>query len=150
VLRHRLGLAADGDHRALAAVVGEPIADETFGRLAAGTLRHARLPLFAEQRDRRLHVAVRLLEGALAIHHPRAGAVAELLDECRRDLRHHCSTSGVSSAGTSTGSGAPTSASASASTAAVGSSASATASAGSPASAAASGVSSAASDAGPE
>src|SRR5207302_9376054 len=47
VLRDRLGLAADGDHRALRAVVGQAVADEPFGRLAARTLRGTRHALLA-------------------------------------------------------------------------------------------------------
>ena len=41
VVRDRLGLAADRDHRALRAVVGEAVADLALGRLAAGALRRA-------------------------------------------------------------------------------------------------------------
>ena len=67
VLRDRLGLAADGDHRADAVL--DPVADEALGRRAAGTLRHLRHPPLAEERARGLEVAARLLERALAVHH---------------------------------------------------------------------------------
>src|SRR5437899_12966643 len=88
VLRYGLGLAPDRDHRSLRVVLGEPVSDEPFRRLAPGTLLRLRHALFAEQGDRRVHVAVRLLERALAVHHPGAGAVSELLDERCRDLSH--------------------------------------------------------------
>src|SRR5581483_11627617 len=50
-------------------------------------------PLLAQEDDRGLHVAVRLLEGALAVHHPGARALPELADELGGDLRHQPSTS---------------------------------------------------------
>src|SRR5581483_2856162 len=94
VVRDRLGLAADRDHRSLGAVVGEAVPDLALGRLAPRALRRARHALLAQEDDGRVHVAVRLLQRLLAGHHPGAGAVAQLLDEACRDLRsHYCSTS---------------------------------------------------------
>src|SRR5581483_4366078 len=93
VVRDRLGLAADRDHRSLGAVVGEPVPDLALRRLATRTLRGARHPLLAQEDDRRVHVAVRLLQRLLAGHHPRAGAVAQLLDEAGCNLGHYCCTS---------------------------------------------------------
>jgi hypothetical protein len=88
VVRHRLCLAADSDQRAPAPVVRQPVADLTLARLAARALRRLRHPLLAQESDGGLEVAVRLLEGALAVHHPRAGLVAELLDEACRNHSH--------------------------------------------------------------
>src|SRR4051794_33663432 len=51
VVRYRLGLAADGDHRALPAVIGDAIADLTLGRLAARALRRLRHAALAQQHD---------------------------------------------------------------------------------------------------
>src|SRR5437870_5515633 len=47
VLRHRLGLAPDGDDRPLLLAVREPVPDETFRRLAARALRRLRHPALA-------------------------------------------------------------------------------------------------------
>src|SRR5581483_2133755 len=89
VVRDRLRLAPDGDHRPLRAVLGEAVADLALGRRAVGALGRLRHPALAQEDDRGFHVAVRLLQGALAVHHPGARLVAELLDERRRDLRHY-------------------------------------------------------------
>ena len=43
----------------------------------------------AQNRVRLLEVAVRLRQGVLALHHPRARLVAELLDLSRRNCRSH-------------------------------------------------------------
>src|SRR5439155_9134446 len=58
-----------------------------------GALRRVRHPLFAQEDDRGLHVAVRLLQRALAVHHSGARALAELADELSRDLRRHQASS---------------------------------------------------------
>ena len=79
VLRDGLGLAADGDDRAdVAGDGGEHLA---LGRRAAGLLACGRHALLAQEPLGRLDVAAGLLERALGVHHPGAGAVAELLDE---------------------------------------------------------------------
>src|SRR6266540_1279220 len=103
VLRDRLGLAADRHHRRV--VVGDAVADDALGRLAPGALRSRREPALAQQHTRRLDVAARLLEGALALHHPRAGRVAELLDEAGRDRGHSAVTSWVSGSAVASASG---------------------------------------------
>ena len=87
VLRDRLGLAADPDDRAAAPVDDE--ADEALGRRPARTLSRRRHAALAQQRAGALEIAVRLLERALAIHHPRARRVAELLDEGCADRGAH-------------------------------------------------------------
>src|SRR5262245_32595167 len=79
VLRDRLRLAAHGDHRAVA--VRAAVADESFGRLAACALRGGGHAALAQEDPRGLDVAARLLERALAVHHPCARLVAKLLDE---------------------------------------------------------------------
>ena len=50
----------------------DDVADEALGRLAARALARGRHAALAEQRAGGLEVAVRLLERALAVHHPRA------------------------------------------------------------------------------
>ena len=54
--------------------------DEALAGVAAGLLGGRCLAPLAEQDDGLLEVAVRLLEGALAVHEAGAGALAELLD----------------------------------------------------------------------
>jgi hypothetical protein len=93
VLRDGLGLAADRGQRA--DVAGDRDEDDALRGLAAGALRRLRHAALAEELLRRLQVAARLLEGALDVHHPRAGLVAELLDKGRGDA-HFPSTSTVS------------------------------------------------------
>src|SRR5205085_8943751 len=88
VVRDRLGLAADGHDDAELGVVGDPVADFALGRLSAGPLGRARQTALSEERLRSFEVAVRVLQGALAIHHSGTSLVAKLLDERGRDLRH--------------------------------------------------------------
>src|SRR5262249_61645612 len=67
------------------------VADQPLGRGAAGLLGRGGEPALAEQRQRRVHVAAGLGEGPLALHHPRAGRVAELLHLISRDCHsRHC------------------------------------------------------------
>src|SRR5918996_5466688 len=73
-------------------------AGEAFGRRAAGALPGGRQPTFEQQRAGRIQVPARLLEGALAIHHPRARLVAEVLDEARRNVAHSASPASVATA----------------------------------------------------
>ena len=56
-------------------------ADEALGGRAVGPLAGLRHPLLAQERAGGVDVAVGLLQRALAVHHPRAGELAELLDE---------------------------------------------------------------------
>src|SRR5215211_69790 len=81
VVRDRLGLAADADDRALPGVVGERVPDLALRRLAARALGGLPQAAFAQELLSGLDVAARLDERALAIHHSRAGQLAELLDE---------------------------------------------------------------------
>ena len=73
-------------------VVGrDGVADQAFARRAAGLLRGAREPALAEDRRRFVEVAVRLAQRVLALHHARAGLVAELLHHVRHNSHHrHC------------------------------------------------------------
>src|SRR5207247_1031351 len=79
VVRDGLGLAADRNHRRDR--VAEPVDDLSLRRLASASLARGRDTLLAQKLLRGLDVAAGLLERALAVHHPRAGRVAELLDE---------------------------------------------------------------------
>src|SRR6185369_2390697 len=60
-------------------------ADDAFAGVPAGLFGRGRHTALAEQRDRLVEVAVGLLERALAVHHARAGSLAELLDGVGRD-----------------------------------------------------------------
>src|SRR6185312_15628452 len=57
-------------------------------------------------------IAARLLERALAVHHPHAGRLAELLDEACRDRDAHgaSTSSGAGAAAGGSGGGAPSAA----------------------------------------
>src|SRR6476660_4135122 len=84
VVRHRLGLAADRGDRADA--VAHHHADLALARLAVRALRGGRHAFLAQQLDGLVEVASGLLERALALHHPGARRVAELLDHRGGDL----------------------------------------------------------------
>src|SRR5215207_177411 len=86
VLRDGLGLATDGDDCPDALV--DPSEDDPLGRLTAGALAGLRHAALAQEPLGGGEVAFGLLERALRVHHPRAGLVAELLYECRRNLSH--------------------------------------------------------------
>src|SRR6185369_527453 len=75
----RSHLSAAVDVRAHGALAGR----------AAGLLHRRRHALLAQEVDRLLDVAAGLGERRLAIHHPRAGALAELFHHLGRDL-HDC------------------------------------------------------------
>src|SRR4051794_4537881 len=79
VLRDRLRLAADRDHRRVA--LRDAVADEALARLTTFALRSGCHPSLAQERARRLDVAAGVDERALRVHHPGSGLVAELLDE---------------------------------------------------------------------
>ena len=79
VVRHRLGLAPNRHDRADA--VADAIADETLRRRAVGALRRLGHALLAQKRDRGVDVTAGLLQRALALHHPCAGRLAELLHQ---------------------------------------------------------------------
>src|SRR5262249_52740801 len=95
VVRHGLGLTADRDDDSALAVVGEAVADLALGCLAPRALGGTRHAALAEELLGRIQVPVRLLERALALHEAGPCSIAELLDECSRDLGH-CPASVVS------------------------------------------------------
>ncbi len=78
--RDEVGLAAELHDRAAASLGGHR--DGALGRIATRTLVGLGEAALAEHVDRLLEVAVGLRQGLLAVHHPRAGAVAELLHRC--------------------------------------------------------------------
>ena len=86
VARDEIGLGIDLDDDALLALDGS--AGQTFGGDAAGLLGGLRQALLAQPVDGRFHVAVVLAERGLAIHHARAGRVAQLLDHLCGDVGH--------------------------------------------------------------
>ena len=75
-----VGLGIDLDHHRLAQAGIDT--DQAFGRRAAGLLVGLGDALLAQPVDRGLHVAVGFGEGGLAVHHARAGQLAEFLDLC--------------------------------------------------------------------
>jgi hypothetical protein len=90
--RHEVGLAVHlHEHADLAAHV-DVAADDAVARGAAGALRGRRESLLAEVLDRLLLVAAGLLQGGLALHHPRARLVAQGLHHACRDF-HDCESS---------------------------------------------------------
>ena len=86
VLGDEVGLAVDLDHGGGIAVGGH--ADQALGGDAAGLLGDGGQALLAKPVDGGLEVAVDGAERLLAIHHARAGLLAELLHHLRGDLGH--------------------------------------------------------------
>ena len=83
-----VGLAVDLDEHADPAA-GVDVAADRGPRGPRGRPSSRRPPGRArEQRDGRVDVAAGLLEGALAVHEPGAGQLAQLLDRLGRDVRH--------------------------------------------------------------
>ena len=80
----RLGI--DFDHHAL--VVGNRDADQAFSRDSAGLLGRLGEALLAQPVDRCFHLAPGLAERGLAVHHARAGLVAELLHHRGGNVGH--------------------------------------------------------------
>ena len=91
VARHEIGLGIDLHDNSLGA--GGQHADQAFGGNAAGLLRGLGQALLAQPVLRGLHVAAALGERGLAIHHARAGRLAEVLDHRCCDCRHRCKSS---------------------------------------------------------
>src|SRR5207245_6777086 len=97
VLHQRLELLVPGSevrlaidlhqHADLAAQVAVR-AYRAFGGAAAGLLPRGGQALLAQPGDRLLDVAARLQQGLLAIHHSRAGLLAQLLHHRRSHFRH--------------------------------------------------------------
>src|ERR671922_841331 len=99
VLRDRLGLAAHRDQRA--SVLRDPREHDPFSGLPTRAFAGLGHPALAQEPLCGLDVTARLLEGALAVHHPGARLVPELLDEPGWNLgRAHWASpsSGVASA----------------------------------------------------
>ena len=86
VAGHEVGLGIDLDHRAPGAFGGN--ADQTFGGHAAGLFRGGGEALLAQPVDSRLQIAAGLGQRLLAIHHPRAGGLAQLFDQRRGNFSH--------------------------------------------------------------
>src|SRR5215213_8148742 len=86
VTRHEVGLGIDLDHRAL--LRRNKHTDESLGGNATGLLGGLRQPLLAQPVLRRLHVSISLRERGLAVHHARAGGLAQVLDHRRGDICH--------------------------------------------------------------
>jgi hypothetical protein len=90
VARHEVGLGVHLHHgrgRALA-VVANGGGDQAFGGHAVGLLGGLGQALGAQPVGRALDVAARLLQRLFAVHHAGAGALAQILHQRGRDLRH--------------------------------------------------------------
>src|SRR5918994_14094 len=102
IARDEVRLALDLDQGALAAIRVDVGRDDPLGGAAHAPLRRRGGALLAEDRDRLLGVALRLLESLLHVHHRRAGPLAKGLHVGRGD-RHQdpppwvCAGSGVGS-----------------------------------------------------
>ena len=86
--RHEVGFAVHFNEHADLAAHMDVAADEPLRRRAARPLGRLRQSALAQQRRRFFHVAVRFGERGLALHHPRASLVPELLYLICRDCCH--------------------------------------------------------------
>src|SRR5581483_8485880 len=84
--RDEVGLARDLHERADASARVDVRRDGAFPGLAAGLLRDRREAALLQERLGLLVIPLRVLEGALAVHHSRAGLRAETLDLLGVDL----------------------------------------------------------------
>src|SRR5262249_30469406 len=125
VARDEVRLAVDLHQHADLAAGMDVARHRALGRGATASLGGLRLALHAQDLDGLLHIAALLGQGGLAIHHPRAGAVAQGLYILRTDVgrcsapcsaRAGCSGAGCS-AGASSAAGAAASAGAASSVA---------------------------------
>ena len=82
VARDEVGLRIDFDQRAGIAADGH--ADQAFRRDAAGLLRGLGKTLLAQPIDRGFEIAVGFGQRGLAVHHARAGLVAQVLHHAKR------------------------------------------------------------------
>ena len=82
VLGHEVGLGVDLDH----GVAGD--GDQTLEGIALGALAHVLRALDAQDLDGLLEVARGLVERLLAVEHPGAGLLAQLLDIRSGVVRH--------------------------------------------------------------
>src|SRR4051812_1855848 len=83
-----VGLAVDLDERPNGVVEVDVRVDPALVGASPGALGRAREPLLAQELRCAPDVAVGLDQRALAVHHPGAGRVAELLDHRRVDVGH--------------------------------------------------------------
>ena len=93
VARNEVGLGIDLDHGAF--ILPHHMADQAFGGDAPGFLGGFRQPLLAQPIDRGLHVAAGLGERGLAVHHARAGRLAQVFHHFGGDICHWSNLSGV-------------------------------------------------------
>ena len=88
VARDEIGFGIHLDDDAL--VRRQRDADQALGGDPAGLLGGLGQPLLAQPVDRGFEIAAAFAERRLAIHHARAGLVAELLHHARGDVCHCC------------------------------------------------------------
>ena len=99
VAGHEVGLAVDLHQHADLAPGMDVALDDALGRGALAALGGLCLTLDAQDLYRLLDVAFGLGQGRLAVHHPRAGLVAEGLDVACLDVCHQPPSSLVSAGG---------------------------------------------------
>src|SRR5262249_23532522 len=128
VLRHEIRLRAHAEDRA--GRVRDHVPDEAVGGRALGLLPGRREAALTQEDARLFEIAARLLEGSLAVHHPGAGGVAQLLDQACGDRAHRSPPPSETAAGCGSASVWGSSAGASSSVVAASSSGSAVSSAG--------------------
>src|ERR1700730_306829 len=90
IARHEIGLARELDHRADPAARVDVGLDDAFFRLAVSLFPGLGQSALLDERLRFFEVALRLIQRSLAIHHARAGFLAQTLDVVLR-ARHHSS-----------------------------------------------------------
>src|SRR5918995_1333991 len=100
-VRDEVRLAVHFDQHTHGVVEMDVAVDQPLVRRSTRALRHRCETLLAEELDRTLHVSAGLLQRALAIHHPGARALAELLDLLGGDLAHRSDPSVASALGSS-------------------------------------------------
>src|SRR5215211_28579 len=95
-VRDEVGLAVELDEHAHRPVEVDVALDHALVRRSPGALRGRREALLSQVRDGRLEVSSDLDQGGLAVHHPGAGRLPELLDLRCGDRAHPVSPAGDS------------------------------------------------------
>src|SRR6516225_289666 len=87
VARHKVGLGIDFNDRTDGASCGYP--DQTLRRDPPGFLCGRGEALFSQPINGRFDITTTFAKRPLAVHHPRAGLLAQFFDQTRRYLGHN-------------------------------------------------------------